>query len=150
MAEALSIYDLELGMHCMETAEKNGMEFVITDGELYIQKQEPEMPGFHFEQAKLVSKMLKQRAGKVKEITSDFERTRKTLCEAQQALFEANNSVMVQLDLVDRLEKCMRQVWPEFKECINGKDGCREGSVVFCTACARVMDAPAKEASDGG
>ena len=141
----LDVLDLELTIHCLETAVKNGIIFQMNGEDILMKKGE----GYDDKQSPVVIKMLQQRTEEIKYFLSDRERIRKALCEGQEALFEANNSVMVLLDVVDRLEKCMRQVWPEFKECINGKDGCKEGSVVFCTACARSMDAKMKENNNG-
>lgn len=97
------------------------------------------------EQSKVVLAILRQHKEAIKAITFDPEATRKTLCEAQEALSEANAYVMTHLDLVDRLEKAYRIVFPEISECIHGEKGCPEDSIVFCTACSTPTTKERKE-----
>ena len=139
--QSIGVLDLELTIHCLETAAKNGIVFQMQGEDILIKKGE----GYDDKQSPLVVKMLQQRTEEIKYFLSDPERIRKTLCEGQEALSEANSSVMVLLDVVDRLEKTYRVVFPDITGCINGKDGCKEESVVFCTACASARRAKMRE-----
>tara|TARA_R110000824_G_C15205106_1_gene676066 strand:- start:579 stop:920 length:342 start_codon:yes stop_codon:yes gene_type:complete len=89
------------------------------------------------EQSQIVLAILRQHKEAIKDITFDPEATRKTLCEAQETLSEANAYLMTHLDLVDRLEKAYRIVFPNISECIHGAKGCPEDSVMLCTTCAK-------------
>jgi hypothetical protein len=130
-----------IGIACIETATRNGLQLLTSGSELSVTKSMPDIPGYDNESAKLVVKMLRQRKEEIKAITSDQEATRKTLCEGQQALSDAFAHAETLLDLFDRLEKAYRIVFPGTTACIHGEKGCPEGSIVFCTACTGVSHA---------
>jgi hypothetical protein len=137
-----SLEQYDLALQCIETARKNNLRVVPRDnGEKVVlvpmNGKASDMTPEEKEQSKTVLAILRQHKESIKAITFDPETTRKTLCDAQEALSEANTYVMTHLDLVDRLEKAYRIVFPEISECIHGEKGCPEDSVVLCTACAK-------------
>ena len=143
--ESITLEKYKLGIISIETATRNGLRLVpTTDSDVVIKG----IKGHNAEDSQLVVEILKKRRNEVLAIVSDPEGVRKSLCEAQQALSEANNGVMVLLDWLDRLEKVYRTVFPAITECINGEKGCPEDSVVFCTACSGVSHIPVRETSD--
>lgn len=129
-----TLEEYELGMICIETAMKNGLQLVPKGNEVSMNLTDPNADK---EQVKTVVAMLKEKKSEVLRITSDQISTRKALVQAQQALSKSNSEVMLLLDRVDRLEKVYRQVFVEDIACINGGTGCPEDSIVFCTACSQ-------------
>ena len=123
-----------VGLVCIETALRNKLKLVPSGSEIDIK---PAAPDYDREQAALIVRMLQAKRVEVVGITSDPDGVRMALCEAQQALAEHNNGVMVLLDRLDRLEKAYRQVFPDDIACINGAAGCPEDSIVFCSACSK-------------
>ncbi len=131
----------EIGLITIETMLKNGITLWAVDENIRYRAEE----GINKEDAAVLLKMLKSRKPDVYPIISDPEAIRKALCEGQGALSEANNHTMVLLDLLDRLERTYRAVFPDIKECIHGEKGCPDGSVVFCTACSTLTAKGRKE-----
>jgi hypothetical protein len=137
-----TLMDYAIGIACIETATKNGLQLLTSGSELSVTKSMPDIPGYDNESAKLVVRMLRQRKEEIKAITSDQEATRRTLCEGQQALSDAFAHAETLLDLFDRLEKAYRIVFPGINACIHGEQGCPKESIVFCAACSGVSHAP--------
>lgn len=131
-----TLEEYELGMVCIETAMKNGLRLKPKGNEVSMELTDKDADQG---QVKLVVNMLKAKKSEVLRITSDQIATRKALVDAQRALSEANSYVMVLLDRVDRLEKVYRHVFTDDIACINGGSGCPEDSIVFCSACSKVM-----------
>ena len=137
-------------MQCIETARKNNLRVVPRDngekvGLVPMNGKSSDMTPEEKEQSKVVLAILIQHKEAIKNITFDPEATRKTLCAAQEALSEDNRVFLVNLDLVDRLERAYRIVFPEISECIHGEKGCPEDSIVFCTACSTPTTKERKE-----
>ena len=113
---------------------ENGLMVSASGGNIQVKSSRDDV---NKKDAEVLVKALRQHKDEVLAIISDAEATRKTLCEAQEALSEANDHVSVLLDHLDRLEQIYRAVFPDIKECIHGEKGCPEDSIVFCTACAK-------------
>ena len=129
-----ALEEYEIGLVCIETAMKNGLRLVPDGNKVGMELTDPKA---NQEQVKRVVNMLKAKKSEVLRITSDQISTRKAIVQAQQALSEHNNEVMVLLNRLDRLEKVYRQVFTDDTSCINGAAGCPEDSIVFCSACSK-------------
>jgi hypothetical protein len=128
-----TLEEYEIGLICIETAMKNGLQLIPKGNEVKMELTDPKADQG---QVKLVVDMLKVKKSDVLRITSDPIAIRKALCEAQQALSEHNSEVMALLDRLDRLEKVYRGVFPEDTACIHDAVGCPEDSIMFCSACS--------------
>ena len=137
-----SLEQYDLALQCIETARRNNLRVVPKDnGEkvalVPMNGKASDMTPEEKEQSQTVLAILRQHKESIKDITFDPETTRKTLCDALETLSEANTYVMTHLDLVDRLEKAYRIVFPEITECLYGEKGCPEDSVMSCTPCSK-------------
>ena len=133
--------EYELGIICIETAAKNGLRISpanngadITIGLL---NPDQELSKDQKDNATLVKEMLKKNKEALKMITSDKKVLHKRLIEGSEALSEANNGVIVLLDLLDRLLNARDIVFPGETECIFGDEGCPSDAVGYCNVCAR-------------
>tara|TARA_R100000963_G_C4627883_1_gene93673 strand:+ start:320 stop:745 length:426 start_codon:yes stop_codon:yes gene_type:complete len=124
----------ELGVTSIEIALKNGLRLVPENGDISIKKASE---GYNKEWAPTIVEMLKHHKKDILAIISDRNYLRKTLIEAHRTLSDANNSVVVLLDLLDRLQNIEEIVYPGKKECLYGEKGCPDDSVVYCNVCAR-------------
>ena len=91
------IYSIELGLTTIETLLNNGMT-VWASGENIRYKSEE---GINKADKDLLLQILKGRKPDVLPLISDPEATRKTLCEAQEALSEAINHAKVLLEVLE-------------------------------------------------
>ena len=126
---------------CIETAAKNGLRVLPANNgaDITIDLLNPgnELTNDQKEKAVLVKEMLKKNKEALKMVTSDKETLIKRLIEAHKALSDANNGVMVLLDLLDRLLNVRDVVFPGETECIFGEKGCPSDALVYCNVCAR-------------
>jgi hypothetical protein len=133
--------EYETGIICVETAAKNGLRVKPAnngaDITIDLLNPDKELTKDQKENAVLVKEMLKKNKEALKMITSDKKVLHERLIEGSEALSEANNGVVVLLDLLDRLLNVRDVVFPGETECIFGDKGCPSDAVVYCNVCAR-------------
>jgi len=120
------------GLDAIEAAYTAGLKLVRTGSEVDIQAA-----GADIDRAAVgqVLELLRGRRESIIGITADPQRTRQALAEAQLTLAAANEWVLDQLDLWDRLEKIYRSMFPDDTMCVRGEEGCLPEAVVTCKAC---------------
>ena len=133
--------EYEQGIICIETAAKNGLRVLPANNgaDITIDLLNPdnELTKDQKENAVTVKEMLKKNKDVLKMITSDKKVLHERLIEGSEALSEANNGVVVLLDLLDRLLNVRDVVFPGETECIFGEKGCPSDALVYCNVCAR-------------
>ena len=129
-----NLKSMERGIQLIEVALNNGLRLVPNGKDISIKKASQ---GYSEENKKIVMEMLRQGKNDVLSVISDQNALRKELIEAHKALSDANNGVVVLLDLLDRLQNIEEVVYPDKKECLYGEKGCPDDSVVYCNVCSR-------------
>ena len=108
--------EYETGIICVETAAKNGLRVKPAnngaDITIDLLNPDKELTKDQKENAVLVKEMLKKNKEALKMITSDKKFLHERLIEGSEALSEANNGVVVLLDLLDRLLNVRDVVFP--------------------------------------
>ena len=121
-----------MGLDAIEVAYNNVLKLVPSGREVTLS---PAGADYDKDQAEVVSGLIRLRRKDIIGITADPQRTRQALSEAQRALSTANEWVLDQLDLWDRLEKAYRALFPDDTTCVVGSDGCLPDAVVRCEPC---------------
>jgi len=129
----VDLRDLEKGLECVELAQKNGL-LIVPDGKGIGIKRDPEAESSNQDDAKLVVEILKNNRDDILTVTEDPERLRQTLSKAQERMFNANEYLMSNIDLWDRLEKAYRILFPDDTKCVRG-NACPDTAIVRCKAC---------------
>ena len=125
--------DLKKGLEGIELAFINKLGLIPVDGEI---KVTPPTGDYDKQQVDLVFKILGRSRSDILAVTSDPQRTKEALSNAQERMSEANRLLLAQTDLFDRLEKAYRVLFPNDKGCIRGDAGCLDDAVVRCAVCA--------------
>jgi hypothetical protein len=129
---------LEQGIELIEMAHTSGLRLVPNSGGLKL-KQDPDAVNYDKHQATTTAALLKNNSPAILAITADPNRTRELLAQSQLRMIEANEWLLTQTDLWDRLDTAYRAVFGA-TECVMGADGCRDLAIVRCKACVKEID----------